>query len=463
MGKAFTIKNNNIEAIRERIENIKLCIYNKINTNIDALDMPFAYGMDEFLGTYLAYDNNGFTKQFTSDDFINNSSKIIEWRELGWFLNTTLDLWNTYPFVSIASKYIYCKFYDIMKDMNVIQFYFICDRIKINDIYIQNDYIRQALSILPSIFNIIQYVSLNGLNDLVSGFYLEDMYDCETETKRNEYINLIESKKQTCDFYKSINFGSLRKMMYKYNDSVKNKDCNLYNLGYGWQDKMFRESSEYFDSVQRIYNVNIKDINIKDMNKQENIYFKQEKLTLDYNLLNNIYTVIINENNLIKDNTLRNNIIQSLKNKKIELLYFMNDKNMNDKNMNDKKLNELYNNKIKDYDSKLLNTKINLNIIKKLFNELNFDFSILLDKDIAKKINEYINRNKTNYYSNNYLEQDNEIKISNNIKNMDIFKIIDILNKKINKNYLIEPDINNKYFIKYLKYKNKYLKLKSSK
>jgi hypothetical protein len=443
-GKAFSIRKNTIEAITERIDNIKLGLYNKIDTNIEALDMPFAYGMDEFLATYLAYDINGFTKQFSSDEFINNISPKIEWAYLGWFLNITRQLWNVYPYVAIASKYIFCKFYDIMKDMNVLEFYFICDRIIKIKTYIQNDYITQALTILPSIFNIIQYIALNSCNDDVANIYLKDMFDADTSQKREEYINTIESKKDNCDFYKSINHGVLRKLIYKQNDTL-DSDCNLYNLGYGWQDKIFRSSSDYFDPLQRIYEVNIDskkiDHNVVD---QKEKYFKNESLLNDKSLLNNLYNVVSNDQSIFDYDT-KNKILSNIREKQIEITNKLNENNQNNQNNR--------------------NNQNDLNMLMSIINNNKNIKELLTSSDIIKNVSDLINQNIESYYANNEYNINSDMKSdkNSNFKNINIKTIINNLNERIkifNDNYEIKKTMEGGYYEKYMKYKNKYLKLK---
>jgi len=260
-GKAFTITRNNIEAVSERNENIKLNIYNNIDIKKEFIDLPFSYGMDEFLGTYLAYNKDGLTQKFTNDNLLNKASTLIEWSYITWFLSYTTQLATYYQFVSTATKYIYCKFYDIFKERNILEFYFMCDRLlekrKRENKIEKKNYIIQALSVLPSIFNCIDYISLNSLHDNVIHIYLKNIYnDITNETDALKYTQLIESKKDKCILYNNINFGCSRKLMYKYNDKLEN-DCNLYILGYGWQDKIFRNSGDYFDPIQQVYEVNI--------------------------------------------------------------------------------------------------------------------------------------------------------------------------------------------------------------
>jgi hypothetical protein len=502
-GKAFDINDEKIIAVDERIKNTKFGIYNRQNVKIEALDMPFIYGMEEFLGDNLAYDNNGLTNKYTKDDFIIKINKLIDWSVYGWFLNIVTELWNKYPFVSIATKYIYCKFYDLFKDMTTMQFYFVCDHImKKETVYDKDDYIEQSLAVLPSIFNIIHYVSLNSQNDLASYIFVKDLFDIENEEERKQYIYMIESKKEKCDFYKSIDYGFLKKLIYKENDEL-NTDCNLYNIGFGWQNKFFRNSDDYFDPLQIPYEINI-DIKNLQIDKEEkgNKYFEKEILENEYINLNNIYSVLKLENNLnaellmdIQKKCISNlnkiyNIIgkdgfikkrellmenssfiaENIKSSDISKLLWKDDKLI--KQISEQSTDKIiidFHSKFTDDTLILCNTILN-SYKSKLYEQFK---NIKLFKTFYKKYEININQiTDTEELLNNFYNYKNNIltsSYSNSTNDIPDVLLIDAPNyininkiKNINENYVLEHNIQKKYMKKYLKYKKKYLSLKNN-
>jgi hypothetical protein len=273
-------------------------------------------------------------------------------------------------------------------------------------------------------------------------------------------------------------------------------------MGYGWQNKIFRESENYFDPVQRQYEINIPIEEIEEKHDDYiNIYMQQEMLILEYITLNHLFVVlseyesidklvkniqyksidilnklygfmgdlkfqqkydIVTKNNIFIKKNIQSTDVKPIKKISDELLSEMQKKSasplVNSLNLAYIDNSQyLCNKKLNLYNATIFEQYINIFIIKKFItNEItniNDDTEIYL---LTKQLNNFI----MSYYNFDY----SNLNIGVNAYNI-VEKITDLNMNEIriiSRKYKVENDLQKKYIEKYKKYKYKYLLLKKN-
>ena len=328
-----------------------------------------------------------------------------------------------------------------------------------------------------------------------------------------DYIYTIEDfliSKYSLLFDKEINFSNKKEYInnneiniYINNDVSLNKifsdiitfkiNQNIHQNNITNQNELIEYTIEIFEKIKNFNYFEQGKIELFDILYLIYDFYNKNQSDLENNFLEIIYSnsnndyfilieKILDNPNFVKFNNkfLINNLFQTLNLNTLSDFLFMNITNEN-KIKNDSYLN-IYDipktqenfNLIKDMLIKAMNLDKTSNNDIEYINNINiiFNFNIdkntinnLLNKETINKIKEeistYINFlyafYKIEFNSFNFIKDDNDKFIEENVK-VNYIEIKEILNKKINNNYLFNIDDNEKYFDYLKKYKNNYVK-----
>ena len=328
-----------------------------------------------------------------------------------------------------------------------------------------------------------------------------------------DYIYTIEDfliSKYSLLFDKEINFSNKKEYInnneiniYINNDVSLNKifsdiitfkiNQNIHQNNITNQNELIEYTIEIFEKIKNFNYFEQGKIELFDILYLIYDFYNKNQSDLEDNFLEIIYSnsnndyfilieKILDNPNFVKFNNkfLINNLFQTLNLNTLSDFLFMNITNEN-KIKNDSYLN-IYDipktqenfNLIKDMLIKAMNLDKTSNNDIEYINNINiiFNFNIdkntinnLLNKETINKIKEeistYINFlyafYKIEFNSFNFIKDDNDKFIEENVK-VNYIEIKEILNKKINNNYLFNIDDNEKYFDYLKKYKNNYVK-----
>ena len=282
-GKMFTFINNDsdsdseLQAIFERTNDWILSKFNGYEHT--TLLSTFQYGLDEYLGCQLGFNNDGLTVQdkgeftFRTDD--------IEWHQILWFdglFNNEL-LKKYYVSTYNAIYYLLVKidklWYDLdiqkiditLSDMKMNEFVYllICIRDILNknknenkDIFTNYTFIINALKCILNLENNMYYGCINSLADMytnisIKTFFYELYDDPDNPNNLSDYVSKIIENKN--------NFKIIKIKDVRYEFEYVNED--LYGdqiaFGLGWQDVIFNDKS-CFDYLQKPLKIKVNSI-----------------------------------------------------------------------------------------------------------------------------------------------------------------------------------------------------------
>ena len=240
-----------IEAINDRYENKRM---NEFNYGINKPDIDlFTYGLDEYLGCQLGYDDN---------------TKVIDWHNLIWLesiLNST-QFKNKYQFIHYTIIFLFKLLFDFfnrnktehinVNSITINEFIFFLNKLikQINNnqeiIKLINltypTYFIKILSLIPTINNNVYYL-------------LNTLLDSSVNLKVNGYINRVLEEGDYEAILKSLNDNNLKLKQLYFNEKVKYdfkyvvdeapSELVDYVFGLGWQDKVFKDH-DHFDYLK---------------------------------------------------------------------------------------------------------------------------------------------------------------------------------------------------------------------
>jgi hypothetical protein len=285
-GKIFTIVSNKndlyIKAAHERVHNYVFGLMNKYNNlgGTSIKDDPFIYGMDEFLATNLLYNNNGEVSEDLDEDvepdssqeklysiqfqnsLIRNVHKNTYWINISLFLYSIKSLYNLYPFMSYGIKYMYAKYYDILKDLSAGEFFYVMTFLekKMGEMpnMIRHNYnaimVAKVLQTLPKIENIMHLLCLNwGIGGAMTTKLMHMYEDINrSNAERVKFTNYFEGDNmKSCIKYHKITFSSnTHKLVYARGEPEIS--CGDSLIGYKWSNRIMTDN-ENFAFLKKIY------------------------------------------------------------------------------------------------------------------------------------------------------------------------------------------------------------------
>ena len=274
-GKMFTFDTDGIDTIIDGIaDRLMNNIKNKSNkyTHFN-LESPYTYGLDEFLACNLAFDNNGLTVQ--KNGVFNFRTNDIDWHQILWFDNNSIQNLKKYLFLFSAILYLFCKLFMVNEsyftkgNMTLHNYMYLLISIKNNKELFKtlNKNINDALDCMFNIHNNVYYVCINSqLNTVIYETVEECFKHLMVKDKENVYTSdiihdiFLENIKFWINNIENNTKHQIVLSNNYFNIKLKNKEyiqlSSDYYFGKNWQNEIFN-TTDYFDFRDKLYDVQL--------------------------------------------------------------------------------------------------------------------------------------------------------------------------------------------------------------